>query len=64
MTALERPWYADAARRLVADRGPERAQRVADFHRRAPIMAASGSYADLIEAEIKAKREEAGRAAA
>lgn len=62
MTALERPWYADAARRLVAERGPDRAQRVADFHRRAPIfgLGVSGAYADLIEAEIA----KTGRAAA
>jgi hypothetical protein len=51
MLDMERNWYLHTARKLIAERGPEAAQRVADYQRR------TGDglefYADIIEGELK-----------
>ena len=54
ITNTENPWFRNAAERLVADEGVEKAQRVADFHRRDPMPCAS-FYPDMIEAVIAAQ---------
>lgn len=55
LQGLERDWYVHSARKLIAERGAEAAQRVADFQRSEPTGFAF--YADIIEAELS--RQEA-----
>ena len=57
MTNTENQWFRDAAERLVVTEGVEKAQRVADFHRRKPMPSAS-FYPDMIEAAIAAQTQQ------
>ena len=57
ITNTENHWFRDAAERLVVTEGVEKAQRVADFHRRDPMPSAP-FYPDMIEAAIAAQTQQ------
>lgn len=47
----EHEWFRQSARVMIAKHGIEKAQRVADFHRRKPLPFME-FYPDIIEEEI------------